>query len=130
MTQMVHLKICAGCKRLSVIWKSLKKEKYCKVCWYKIQPPHSISSFSKRRIMENTVYSTRRIAYLALHNVCEAKLPGCGIKAIEIHHKAGRIGENLTRISGFLAVCRSCHDEIEADPEMAKELGFSISRLD
>jgi hypothetical protein len=41
----------------------------------------------------------------------------------------GRIGPLLLDISNYLAVCRECHKIIEENPEMAKKLNLSKSRL-
>lgn len=125
----VKLKKCSGCNQNKVIWKSEGKDKYCKECWYNIEKPKPIAKIAKKMKVVLDEYSKRRTAYLALHQFCEAKLPGCKCNATEIHHKAGKIGELYVLISNFLAVCRSCHNWIEAHPEEAKELNFSESRL-
>lgn len=123
------LKKCAGCNELKHIWKSHKKDKFCKECWYNIEKPKSISPVSKKRQVEMDEYSKKRLAFLALKQFCEAKLVGCTGKSTDVHHKSGRTGENYLNISTWLAVCRSCHSYIETHPEEAKELGFSESRL-
>jgi hypothetical protein len=74
-------------------------------------------------------YSKKRIAFLALHHNCQAKLVGCTSNATDVHHKIGRIAESFLNIRTWLAVCRSCHKWIEENPKEAKELGFSNSRL-
>jgi hypothetical protein len=122
------LKKCAGCSQLKHIWKSHGKEKYCKECWYDIEKPKKISPISKKMKVVMDEYSKRRAAYLVIHSYCEAKIPGCTTNATDIHHKAGR-GENHLKISTWLAVCRNCHRWIEENPDAAKELGFSESRL-
>lgn len=61
--------------------------------------------------------------------MCQAKLIGCSGEATDVHHKAGR-GENLLKISTWIAVCRSCHTYIETNPAEAKEMGLSMSRLE
>lgn len=73
-------------------------------------------------------YSKRRTAFLVIHNQCQAKLVGCTGKATDVHHKAGR-GDNHLKISTWLAVCRTCHRWIEENPDAAKELGYSETRL-
>lgn len=123
------LKVCSKCGISKHIWKSHGKEKICKECWFSMEKPKSISPVSKKRREILDEYSKKRKAYLALNLLCEAKLPGCTGNSTEIHHKAGKIGENHNKISNFLAVCRSCHNIIEMNPNMAKELGFSQSRL-
>jgi len=124
-----QLKVCSDCNKLRSIWKSSGRDKYCKECWFKRQPPHSIPFASKPRAAAGDKYTKARLAYLAIHHNCQARLSGCTGTATEIHHKAGKIGELLTNVSKFLAVCRTCHDEIEMNPDMAKEMGLSESRI-
>lgn len=126
----VKLKACSGCKQLKQIWKSDKKHKYCRECWYKIQPPKSshLPPVSKKMQTTMNEYTKKRKAYLAMFSTCQAGLQSCTGSATDVHHKAGR-GENHLTISTWLAVCRSCHNWIELNPAESKELGFSESRL-
>jgi hypothetical protein len=123
------LKKCAGCEQTKHIWKSHGKEKYCKECWYAIEKPKSISPVSKKRQGEMDEYSKKRLAFLALHNNCQAKLVGCTGKSTDVHHKSGRVGNNMLNIGTWLSVCRSCHTWIEENPIEAKEMGFSNNRI-
>ena len=123
------LKKCAGCDQMKHIWKSDKKDKYCQSCWYSIEKPKSISPVSKKRQGEMDIYSKLREAFLVVKPHCEAKLQECTAKATDVHHKAGRTGDNYLKIGTWLAVCRSCHRWIENNPEAAKELNLSESRL-
>lgn len=123
------LKKCAGCEQMKYIWKSHKKDKYCKECWYSIEKPKSISPVSAKRRVEMDTYSKLREAFLVVKPKCEANLVGCTGVSTDVHHKAGRVGDNYLKIGTWLAVCRSCHGWIETNPEAAKELGLSESRL-
>lgn len=123
------LKMCAGCDELKHIWKAQGRDKYCKQCWYQIEKPKSIPPISVKRKVEMDEYGKKRTAFLALHSTCQANLVECTGQATEIHHKAGRIGELYTKVSNFLAVCRNCHRFIEENPDDAKHLGLSESRL-
>ena len=123
------LKKCAGCSQLKHIWKSHNKDKYCKECWYTIEKPKSIAPVSKKRQVAMDEYSKRRLAFLSLHQTCQAKLVGCTGPSTDVHHKAGRVGDNYLNMNTWLAVCRDCHTYIETHPEEAKELGLSESRL-
>lgn len=51
------------------------------------------------------------------------------LKAVEVHHMAGRIGDMLMDETCWLPVSREGHMEIEKRPEWAKSKGFSYSRL-
>ncbi len=73
-------------------------------------------------------YTKKRVAYLALHPVCQAKLQGCSTQSTDIHHKKGR-GEEHNNISNWIAVCRPCHMWIEENPEAAIEMNLSVSRI-
>lgn len=129
MSIQAKLKKCAGCEQMKYIWKSHGKEKYCKECWYNIEKPKSISPVSKKRQGEMDKYSLLRDAFITAKPRCEAKLVGCTGISTDVHHKAGRVGDNYLKVGTWLAVCRNCHGWIETNPEAAKELGLSESRL-
>lgn len=129
MSIQVKLKKCAGCNELKHIWKSHGKEKYCQQCWYSIEKPKSISPVSAKRRGEMDEYSKKRLAFLTLHSNCQAKLVGCSGKATDVHHKAGRVGDDYLNMNKWLAVCRSCHGWITDNSNEAIELGLSDSRL-
>lgn len=70
-------------------------------------------------------YKERRRLFLLKHPRC-AVFPV--LKATEIHHKAGRVGDLLNDERYWLPVSRKGHVEIELNPKWAKDMGFSISR--
>lgn len=82
---------------------------------------------SKKRAKQEREYAKLRKEYLDEHVICEVK--GCLQISEEIHHKKGRIGELLTDVKYFLAVCNPHHRYIESHPVEAKEHGYSLSRL-
>lgn len=135
----VKMKACAGCLKPKVIYKAHGTKKFCKMCWGKylrgetkvsVEPKvKPISRVSSKKDKGDYLYSIARISYLNAHPMCEAKVPGCTLKATDIHHKRGRIGSFYLDTTNFLAVCRSCHNTIELNVDMAKEEGFSESRL-
>jgi hypothetical protein len=62
--------------------------------------------------------------------MCQAHLPQvCTQVSTDVHHMKGRIGDLLLDQAHWLSVCRGCHYWIEMRPQEAKELGFSINRL-
>lgn len=98
--------------------KPIKKKVPLKKTNKKIKP------FSDRQKQRLKIYNKLRAEHLTLHPVCEV----CNSeRSTEIHHKYGRVGNNL--FIGFLSVCRSCHQQIEHNPIWAKENGYSITRL-
>lgn len=50
------------------------------------------------------------------------------VKATEIHHQRGRVGDLLYDVRYFMQVCRKCHEYIETHPEEAYERGWSLLR--
>ena len=122
------LKQCAGCQQLKHIWKSHFKEKYCKECWYKKEPPKRVAPISAKMKETNEVYSKLRETFLYINPNCQATLVSCTGKATDVHHKAGR-NENHLRVGTWLAVCRSCHQWITENSKEAIEMGLSSSRL-
>jgi 5-methylcytosine-specific restriction endonuclease McrA len=81
---------------------------------------------SKKRSKEYGQYNKVKNAYLALHPKCER----CKNKAShDIHHKAGRNGQWLTRYEYFAALCRQCHDWIHSNGKEARKQGWVIDVL-
>lgn len=133
-------KICAGCGLESFIWKNVGGKKLCKQCSsntgvakLSIKPTAKskpIAPRSQKRSKEERLYSGKRVIFLQEHPMCEAHLPGiCTEYSQEVHHKKGRIGDDLLDETHWLALCHMCHDYIENHREFAMEKGFSIKRI-
>lgn len=134
---MKKTKICTGCGKEKVIWKSAGRDKYCQSCWYQMKPtksptksPTKIKQVSTKRTKQNSAYTQVRQAFLYENEFCKARLPICTMWATEVHHMKGRIEDLLTDTRYFLPVCRRCHDWIEANPNEAHDLGLSLYRLE
>ena len=87
-----------------------------------------IRKVSKKQAKRLTEYTVLRTKFLVEKNMtCER----CGKvdPEIQLHHRRGRIGNNLLDVSTFMAVCYECHRWIELHPEESKLAGFSLSRL-
>jgi hypothetical protein len=67
------------------------------------------------------VYVALRLRFLREHPRCEV----CEAKARDVHHKMGR-GIYLLVTAWWMAVCRKCHDKIEANKRWARELGYIL----
>lgn len=67
-------------------------------------------------------YTKLRRAYLT-RGTCEAALPVCTGRMVEIHHAQGR-GPNLNNVNTWVGTCRECHLYIHAHPSEARRLGL------
>jgi len=119
------LKKCIECGKDSHIFGY----KMCKPCYSrkflhpiaKNTPPKKVSDTQKERTKR---YLKLRSTFMANNPICQC----CNLeKSTELHHKQGRIGDNL--FNHFLALCNGCHVRIELNPDWAKENGYSESRL-
>lgn len=132
---MIKLKTCAGCGEDRPIWKNHAGEKYCKVCWSKKEPLNFPKSTSKpkaksdKKAVLDGVYSRLRLSFLEKNPYCKAKLKNCSVHATDVHHMMGR-GSHYLNQETWIALCRSCHQWCELNPLMAKDLGFSKSRIE
>src|SRR5690606_24927367 len=91
--------------------------------------PKPILKVSDKQMGRLAKYRKVRDEFMKQHPTCQAKLPGCTIKATDTHHAKGKIGDLLTDKRYFKALCRNCHRTVEESPEMAKEKGLSLNRL-
>ena len=82
-----------------------------------------------KRAKQEREYKKLAIVHLNDNPVCEAGLDCCSYNSEQIHHKKGRIGNLLTDVRYFLAVCFACPHWIELNPKEAFKRGFSVSRL-
>lgn len=122
-----------GCKNVWRMTKNCRHStcdgEYCR------RPPKPkprrkpIAMASKKRARDNRRYSKERKKVLQEGDECEAKLPGCTWFATELHHPSGKIGGRLLEVKKCKKLCRNCHDYAERNPEQAKQLGLSESRL-
>lgn len=129
-------KLCSGCGEMTFIWKNVSGNKLCKQCattGVAIKPSikaKPIPPRSQKRSKEERLYAAKRIIFIQEHPMCEAHISGiCTEYATEVHHKKGRIGEDLLDETHWLALCHMCHDYIENNREFAMEKGFSIKRI-
>ena len=133
-------KLCDGCGELRHIWKNVTEEdgrkRYCKTCWScrdSTKPKLSskpIARRSPKRAKQEGEYSKKAKAFKEEHSFCQACLPNiCTSKTNDVHHMKGRVADLLLDEEYWLAVCRSCHEWIEANPIEARDLGYSVSKI-
>lgn len=142
------LKECSGCGNTTVIWKAKTKEhgQMCKGCWASFTAPESddhnkvkakavqiqkrppITPISDKKAKQLVEYRKVRDEYFKEHPTCE--FLGCYKTNITLHHMAGRTGDLLTDKRYFKSLCLKHHQWVEENPEKAKKLGLSTTRLD
>lgn len=130
-------KICSKCNLESFIWTSRGGEKLCKKCsttGVDMKKPTTkakpIAPRSQKRSKEEKLYSAKRVLFLLDFPMCQANIQGvCKGQATEVHHKKGRIGNDLLDETNWLALCHNCHEYVENNREFAMEKGYSIKRI-
>ncbi len=85
------------------------------------KPIKPISDKRKEQMVE---YHKVRLKYLNQNKNCEYE--GCKNKATEIHHMRERHGDRLTDSEYFMAICRTCHQTIHANPKESRDKGYLI----
>jgi hypothetical protein len=89
-----------------------------------------IAPRSQKRSKEEKLYSAKRVLFLLEFPMCQANIQGvCKGQATEVHHKKGRIGNDLLDETNWLALCHNCHEYVENNREFAMEKGYSIKRI-
>lgn len=122
-------KLCIGCNTTQYIFA----KKLCNFCYAKqtkkpIKKQNKpIAKFSKKHLEKLKEYRILRDKFLKENNKC--MYPGCESMDITLHHGAGRCGDLLTDVRFFKSLCWEHHQEIETNPELAKSLNLSHSRL-
>lgn len=82
---------------------------------------------SKKRAVQNREYSKLRKQFLEEHPFCEVALSkGMLFQSCDIHHIDKRNGKRLLDTSKWMAVSRTGHDWIHANPKLARERGWLI----
>lgn len=96
-------------------------------------PRKGLRQVSSRRQRELQEYLERRISFLKLpqNQWCPVHISGVMgtrrlVRAVEVHHKAGRVGKLLNDERWWLAVSRAGHTFIHANPNLARERGWII----
>ena len=80
-----------------------------------------IASMSKKRQRDYRQYAKLRREFLALRPYCQRQ--GCGKRATEIHHWAGR-GKNYLNQNTWRASCHDCNMFAKDCPAFARDEGW------
>lgn len=93
-----------------------------------VRKAHQIKRRSEKRAKQEREYASRRKKFLARPENQRCRVfPE--LRATEVHHMKGRVGDLLLDEHYWLPVSREGHENIELNPEWAKQMGFSVSRL-
>lgn len=127
----MEIRTTKNCKTCGKEFKLFRTtDKYCSLECVESKPQKKsavpIKPVSDKMTKELAKYRRLRSQYLEATPTCEVR--GCNRASSEIHHRRGRL-QYLCVVKYFLAVCRPCHLWIEANPEAAKEQGYSVDRL-
>ena len=99
------------------------------------KPPKRKKERRERKQERQEAYARARISYfiqlaarqgrsVATCEVCEEA------PAVSIHHKEGRLAENLTDTTKFLGVCVDCDAKVHGNPEWAYSMGYMLRRIE
>lgn len=109
-------------------------KKMCGYCYEKQRkktpikrPTKPIRKHSKKSLDQHYRYKKIRDKFLEDNPIC--MYPGCNSRKVTLHHARGRLGAFLTDKRWFKSLCWPHHQEIEHNPDLAKSLGLSFSRL-
>lgn len=90
-----------------------------------------INAVSKRRRKRDAGYAVARLeVFERAHGLCEANVSAsCTRRCEQVHHKAGRGGDDPHALGNLLGVCLPCHEWIERNRAAAYEAGLLIRRV-
>jgi len=131
-------KYCDGCQSLQYIWRNYRKNKYCKICWLKFTAPTPKKGYSikpkntKRQAAVDQLYAILRKKFFedSQNHACKAHLPGCEVKACDVHHLYSGSKRELWEldVAQWLPVCRSCHHQIHDILTMEEVMALGLKK--
>lgn len=82
---------------------------------------------SRKRERRDAGYSSaRRQVFERGEELCEFCV---GAEMSDVHHRAGRGGDDPHRLDNLVGLCADCHRRAHAEPVWARRVGLSRSRL-
>ena len=89
-----------------------------------------IRAVSDRRRKRDSDYpEARREVFRRAGGCCEVGVdPRCSGMCEQVHHRAGRGGEDPHRLANLLGCCAFCHAWLHANPEESRARGWSRTR--
>lgn len=109
--------------------KYIFSKKMCLTC-FSLTRKSTIKTYKKIN-KKSTNYKKREEEYNKikddlLKNTSKCEMPGCTNTELEIHHKSGRIGDNLFK--NLMVICRKCHIFIHENPSLSLKNGWLIKK--
>jgi hypothetical protein len=119
-------KKCKNCGKEFRIYRTTDKfcSYHCANNYGEIKPINKNSIKQKERLKK---YNNLRKAFLSLPENKFCFVDGCNNLANTVEHTAGRIGENLLKISTWEPCCNKHNLEFETNPELSKK--YQVSRF-
>lgn len=119
-------KRCIICKEEKYIWA----KNACQQCHNKANHKPLLSKGVIKKISERhrkrlKLYQEKRDIFLRENSVC--MFPDCKSTDVQLHHRAGRIGNSLYEY--FMSCCSTHHEYIHNHPKESYEKGWLISRI-
>jgi hypothetical protein len=87
-----------------------------------------IAKRSAKKIQDDAIYFPKAAKFKKKYPFCHAQLEGCTFYTTDVHHARGR-GIYYLVEKYWVAVCRSCHNKIGEQSEMAYKKKLSLKRL-
>lgn len=94
--------------------------------------PELIAKRSDKMKDKMKSYKPVMIAWLAKpeNKYCQIRMDGCTNIATQVHHSAGRVGDQLMKEEDWIASCSHCNVVgVEENDAEAREKGFKKTRL-
>lgn len=127
------LKTCNGCGLDRPIFKNKmvdgERFQLCLTCSRKESvplqsTPKQIKKRSKKKEVEDRLYTILRKKYQSENPNCEISTSQCTAIGTEIHHTAYRTGTNYLDTKTWKNSCSNCHKWVHSHPIEARELGL------
>lgn len=88
------------------------------------------SMSSKRRERDAGYALARRKVWVRAEGRCEGMVSKfCTRRCEQVHHKAGRSGDDPHRLDNLVGLCAPCHEHVHRNPAQSYANGMMVRRL-
>lgn len=93
------------------------------------KPPSKIKQKSENKKEVDKELKKMYPAFLAENFfICKIQSPECTGVATVVHHKKGRIGDQIFVVEDWMSSCPRCNGYVEDHDEWAREKGFKLNQ--